>query len=123
MVYAAYGEIHQFIELVAAEGAVLACSLHLYKSRFATHYNIHIDLRANILFVVEVEPRRPIHKSNTHGSSAALDRRCSDPTCSSKPVESIDRRNTSSSDRGGSGSSVRDKHIAVELDGVFTKLE
>ena len=42
----------------AIERAVLAGALHLDEAAFAAHHDIHVDVGAHVLLVVEIEPRR-----------------------------------------------------------------
>ena len=46
------------IQLGAVERAVLAGALHLDEPSLAAHHDVHVDLGAHVLLVVEVEPRR-----------------------------------------------------------------
>ena len=53
---AARREVEQSIELRAIECAVLTGSLHFDEPAFTAHHDIHVDFRADIEIVVEIEP-------------------------------------------------------------------
>src|SRR5205085_279282 len=105
------------------EVAVLAGSLHFDEFSLIAHDYVHVDLGANVLFVVEIQAWLAIDHADTHGGNASLDRRRRQLAVGHHPVERVDDGDARPCDGGRARSAIRDKDIAIELDGELTKLE
>ena len=54
----------------AVEGAVLAGALHLHEAALAAHHDVHVDVGAHVLLVVEIEPRLAVDDADAHRGDA-----------------------------------------------------
>ena len=102
-------EIEQSVQLRPVERPVLAGALHFDERVLGAHHNIHIDGRANILLVVEIETRTAIDDTDAHRDHAPLDRRRRNPASRDEPIERVDGGNACAGDRRRARATVRDR--------------
>src|SRR5205814_3693243 len=68
------GKLDELVQLAAVECSVFSRTLYFHELSFAAHHNVHVDLGANIFFVIEIEPRFAVNHADAHGSDSSLHR-------------------------------------------------
>ena len=115
--------IDERAHFVAAKGAVLASALHFNESAFAAHHDVHVDVGAHILSVLEVGAHFAVDHADAHGGHAPFDGRRLDAAGGDHPLKGIDDRHGGAGDCGRARAAVGLQHVTVELDGELAPFE
>src|SRR5687767_8739422 len=116
-------QLQELVELRAVERAVLASALHFHEPARRAHHDIHVDLGAHILRVVEIQSRLSVDDSDADRSDTSLNRSRSNLPRFHHPVERLLDRYGGAGYRGRACSAVGDQNVAVDLDREFAELE
>ena len=96
---------------VAVERHLLGRRLHLDEPAVAGHDDVHVDVGARVLRVVEVEQRLAVDDADRHGGDRARQR-----LREAEAVERPLRGDVRAGDRGAARAAVGLEHVAVEAD-------
>src|SRR4051812_16267782 len=106
------GQLEQLVQALARERLLLGRRLHLDEPAVARHDHVHVDLRARILRVVEVEERLAVDDADRDGGDGVAQ-----GLREAEAVECEPRRHVGAADRGAAGAAVGLEDVAVEPQG------
>src|SRR5579864_2706631 len=95
--------------------------LHLHETLLATHDNVHVHRRPDILLVIEIQAWLVAHQAYANRSHPTTNRSSGEAPTRHEPIESVGHRDTCSGDRRSSRAPVSLKHVAVQPDRVLSK--
>src|SRR5690606_5821758 len=114
-------EVEETIEFLAAEAVVLGGSLDLDESARLECHQVHIDVRDDVLGIVQVEPGLAGDDADTRGGDQLDHRVGVDPPLRHQPAAGIVERDGGAGDGGGAGAAVGHDDVAVDEDGALAE--
>lgn len=120
--YSLLGQRQERIQFCIVEGRFFSCSLDLDESRRACHDDVHIDIRDDILRIIQIESRNAVDYSNANRGDAAAQRILFSWHVCKNGVDRIDERDESTRDGGSSGAAIGLENVAIDSQRSFTDL-
>ena len=111
-----FGERQHLFELSAAERKALGSPLHLDEPAGSGHDDVHVDLGASVLAVVEIEQAGPVDDSHRHRATGVGDRMLADVPTGHQAREAVVERDVRAADARSPGSPVGLQDVAVDGD-------
>ena len=112
----------QRIEGVASERVRLSRALQLDEAAVAGLHDVHVDVRARVFLVDQVQHRNAADDADARGRHVVLHGNALDLAALAYPLQRQHERNEAAGDRGGARAAVCLDDIAVDPDGPLAQL-
>src|SRR6266571_626396 len=118
---AGYGQVEHPVEHRAIEGSAFRGALNFHKPAVARAHHVHVRLGDHVLLVAQVQQRLAADDADTYRGHRRHQWLARAPAFAAQPADGVGQRHVTSRDRGGAGTAIGLKDVAVDHDRVLTE--